>query len=187
MAANTTKKFALLAAFPLLATLSGCSVLTGFSDAYTDFGCRGVNGEPSCKPISTVYEEQKEQWKVQSEFEKAKEGEAGSGAFQKISNPALDFDRREASPFRVPEVIARVWLPPVATSHGVITDWHYSYVKLNDSRWTDNARDKLIATGDKYKVVTPIVKAGNDEKEAQKEKLKTLPAFGFGNPAPTPL
>lgn len=188
MAAFTTKKLALVLMAPALLLLNGCSILTGFSDAYTDFGCRGVNGEPSCKSISTVYEEQKEQWKVKEDFEAAVSTSVPSeGTFQKISNPMLDFDRRATSPYRTPEVIARVWLPPTVQNNGVITDWHYSYVKLNDSRWTDNARSKMIASSDRYRTVTPIVKASNDEKDNQREKLKTLPAFGFGNPTATPL
>lgn len=54
------KSLLLISAFSAL-MLSGCGSLTGFSNAQTDFSCADLTGKPSCRNISDIYSQTKEE------------------------------------------------------------------------------------------------------------------------------
>lgn len=156
------------------AALSGCGSITGFSNAKTDFGCADLSGGPSCRNISQVY----------SENNPAAEDIPAASA---VSIQDSVGDRKDfvtiipAKPWRTPETVLRVWLSPFTDKEGDLHDQRYLYVRLNNGGWDSESVRSLVSSSRVSKPVYPLSSEKEPSKEdIKKEKLKRLPALGFG-------
>lgn len=182
--------------------LSGCGSLTGFSNANTDFACADLSGGPSCRNISQVYEENNptspvvlaasEEDFVQPFFEP---NQTKSNPEVKAEPAEVSVERTQTSavertsdfvtivparPWRKPETVLRVWLPPFHDKLGDLHDQRYLYVRLENGGWTTDSVNELVSSSRLSKPVYPLSSdQPQDPNEAKREKLKQLPAFGF--------
>mgnify|MGYP001635330611 FL=1 len=156
------------------AALTGCGSITGFSNAKTDFGCADLSGGPSCRNISQVYAENNPvAQSVPAEL---------TAAVQDTVGERKDFVTIiPAKPWRTPETVLRVWLAPFTDKEGDLHDQRYLYVRLNNGGWDSESVQSLAASSRVSKPVYPLSSEKEPSKEEiKKEKLKQLPALGFG-------
>ena len=165
--------------------LSGCGSVTGFSNAFTDFGCQDASGKPSCRNISAVYEENNPDRVPAETAPKDTVGEILTALELKENKDFVVIT--PVKPRRRADTVLRVWLAPYTDKEGDLHDQRYMYVKLQDGGWTTESVQELASQNRTSKPVYPLSASEEPSKEEKKrENLKKLPAFGFGTPAVTP-
>lgn len=156
------------------AALTGCGSITGFSNAKTDFGCADLSGGPSCRNISQVYAEN-------NSSSQPLPAELSAAAQDSVGERKDFVTIIPAKPWRTPETVLRVWLAPFTDKDGDLHDQRYLYVRLNNGGWDSQSMQSLAASSRVSKPVYPLSSEKEPRKEEiKKEKLKQLPALGFG-------